>query len=168
MTPSFDFGGSVGDTQYFVTAPRQLEQPRDRKPDRSLNAIHDHTDQGKFFGYTSTLLDDSTRFSLMSGYSYSKFQIPNNPDQTPLGDFGPPVYNSATLNENEYDTYAFHISRRCRRKASRSTPSLRPISAMRRCISFPMSSATWSSTTSPPMLPAKAISTAPSSTPPTG
>jgi opacity protein-like surface antigen/outer membrane receptor protein involved in Fe transport len=109
-TPSFDFGGSAGNTQYFVTARGNwnslgIENPTDR-----LNAIHDHTDQGKFFGYTSTLLDDSTRFSLMSGYSYSKFQIPNNPGQTALGDFGPLVYDSRALNENDYDKYAFQLA----------------------------------------------------------
>src|SRR5208282_3062935 len=73
-------------------------------------AIHDQTQQGKFFGYASTLLDESTRFSVISAASYSAVQIPNNPGQTPLGDF--PVtmplttYDSSTLNENEYDTYA--------------------------------------------------------------
>ncbi len=43
---------------------------------RSLNAIHDETQQGKFFGYASTMLDKSTRFSVISAASYSQFQIP--------------------------------------------------------------------------------------------
>ena len=47
----------------------------------------------------------STRFSVISAASYSAFQIPNNPGQMPLGDFGPASYDSSTLNENEYDTY---------------------------------------------------------------
>ena len=58
-------------------------------------------------------VDAARRFNPLQpdvGLSYSKFQIPNNQGQTPLGDFGPPVYNSRTLNENEYDTYAFHLA----------------------------------------------------------
>ena len=51
-----------------------------------------------------------TRFSLISAVSYGAFQIPNNPNQTPLGDFGPANYNSLSLNENEYDTYVVNIA----------------------------------------------------------
>ena len=57
----------------------------------------------------STLLGDSTRLSLISGASTSKFQIPNNPGQTPLGDFGPAVYPSSALNENEVDTFIYNM-----------------------------------------------------------
>jgi opacity protein-like surface antigen/outer membrane receptor protein involved in Fe transport len=110
MTPSFDFGGSAGNTQYFVTARGNWNSLGIENTTDQLNAIHDHTDQGKFFGYTSTLLNDSTRLTLMSGAGYSKFQIPNNPGQIPLGDFGPAIYNSANLNENEYDTYAYQLA----------------------------------------------------------
>jgi outer membrane receptor protein involved in Fe transport len=110
MTPSFDYGGSAGNTQYFVTTRGNWNSLGIENTTASLNAIHDHTDQGKFFGYTSTLINDSTRFSLISGASYSKFQIPNNPNQIPLGDFGPTIYNSVNLNENQYDTYAYHLA----------------------------------------------------------
>ncbi len=50
---------------------------------RGSTPIHDETQQGKFFGYASTLLDESTRFSVIAAASYSAFQIPNNPGQTP-------------------------------------------------------------------------------------
>ena len=52
----------------------------------------------------------STRFSTISAVSHSTFQIPNNPSQVPLGDFGPTNYNSLTLNENEFDTYVVNIA----------------------------------------------------------
>ena len=79
-------------------------------PTASPDAFHDYTQQGKFFGYSSSLLNKSTRFSLISAASYSAFQIPNNPGQIPLGDFGPANYNSLSLNENEYDTYFVNIA----------------------------------------------------------
>ena len=87
FTPSFDYGGSVGNSEYFVTARGNWNGLGLENPTPGLNAIHDQTQQGKFFGYASTLLDESTRFSVISAASYSAFQIPNNPGQTPLGDF---------------------------------------------------------------------------------
>ncbi len=110
FTPSFDYGGSVGNTEYFVTARGNWNELGIENPTPGLNAIHDRTEQGKFFGYASTLLDESTRFSVLSAASYSAFQIPNNPGQMPLGDFGPTNYDSSTLNENEYDTYVANIA----------------------------------------------------------
>ena len=110
ITPSFNYGGSVGDTQYFVTARGNWNNLGIENPFAGLNAIHDQTDQGKFFGYASTLIDPSTRFSLIAGAASSKFQIPNNPSQMALGDFGPTNYNSLALNENEYDTYIFNMA----------------------------------------------------------
>jgi outer membrane receptor protein involved in Fe transport len=110
ITPSFDYGGSVGNSEYFVSARGNWNALGLENPTPSLNAVHDETQQGKFFGYASTLLDESTRFSFISAASYSAFQIPNNPGQTALGDFGAPNANSATLNENEYDTYMANIA----------------------------------------------------------
>ena len=109
-TPSFDYGGSFGNTEYFVTARGNWNGLGLENPTASINANHDYTQQGKFFGYTSSMLDESTRFSLISAVSYGAFQIPNNPNQTPLGDFGPANYNSLSLNENEYDTYVVNIA----------------------------------------------------------
>jgi outer membrane receptor protein involved in Fe transport len=110
FTPSFDYGGSVGNTEYFVTARGNWNALGLENPTSSIDAFHDHTEQGKFFGYVSTLLDESTRLSVISAASYSAFQIPNNPNQMPLGDFGPANYSSLSLNENEYDTYIVNIA----------------------------------------------------------
>jgi outer membrane receptor protein involved in Fe transport len=109
FTPSADYGGSVGNTEYFVTARGNWNALGLENPTSSPNAIHDYTQQGKFFGYTSTILDESTRLSVISAASYSAFQIPNNPNQVALGDFGSPTASSTTLNENEYDTYVANI-----------------------------------------------------------
>jgi outer membrane receptor protein involved in Fe transport len=114
ITPSFDYGGGIGNSEYFVSARGNWNDLGIENPTPSLNAIHDQTAQGKFFGYASTLLDESTRFSWISAASYSKFQIPNNPNQMPMTDFPLPQpatpLSSASLNENEYDTYAVNIA----------------------------------------------------------
>lgn len=105
FTPSFDYGRGVGNSEYFVSARGNWNGLGLENPTPGLNAIHDETQQGQFFGYASTLLDESTRFSVISAASYSAFQIPNTPGQTPLGDFGPATLDSTAINENEYDSY---------------------------------------------------------------
>ena len=110
ITESIDYGGSIGNTQYFITARGNSNDLGLENPTPSVNAIHDHTDQGKIFAYVSTLLNDSTRVTFMAGASASNYQIPNNPNQPPLGDFGSPTYSSTKLNEYEYDRYYFDIA----------------------------------------------------------
>ena len=109
ITPSFDYGGSVDNTQYFFAGRGNWNNLGIENPTPSINALHDHTDQGKFFAYVSTLLNDTTRLSVISGASYSAFQIPNNPNQVPLGDFGPATFDSNNLNEREIDQYYFNM-----------------------------------------------------------
>ena len=110
ITPSFDYGGSFGNSEYFVTMRGNWNALGIENTTPSPDALHDYTQQYKFFGYSSTMLDELTRFSLISAAPHSNFQIPNNPDQTPLGDFGPINYNSLLLNENEFDTYVVNIA----------------------------------------------------------
>jgi outer membrane receptor protein involved in Fe transport len=114
ITPSFDYGGSVENTQYFFSGRGNWNNLGIENTTSSLNALHDHTDQGKFFAYVSTALNDSTRLSVISGAAYSTFQIPGNPGQTPPDGLPPPGFgpvntNSATLNENEVDQYYFNM-----------------------------------------------------------
>ena len=107
FTPSIDYGGSFGNSEYFVSARGNWNGLGLESATPTLNAIHDFTQQGKFFGYASSMLDDSTRLSVISAASYSQFQIPNQPGQQPLGDFPPVPTNldSTQINENEIDQY---------------------------------------------------------------
>jgi outer membrane receptor protein involved in Fe transport len=112
ITPSFDYGGSVGNTQYFFAGRGNFNNLGLENPTSSINAQHDHTDQGKFFAYVSTALNDTQRLSVISGAAYSTFQIPNNPNQTPFDGLPSgfiPVTSSATINENEIDQYYYNI-----------------------------------------------------------
>ncbi len=108
--PSIDYGGGFGNSQYFVSARGVWNGLGIENPAPTLNAIYDKTQQGKFFGYASTMLDKSTRFSVVSAASYSQFQIPGNPGQSPTGDFPAPTPNSTAVHENEFDTYAVTIA----------------------------------------------------------
>src|SRR5260370_35812256 len=61
------------------------------------------------FGYSSYILDDTSRFVLLTSGYQGDFEIPNNPGQTPqFTDMGRSKFNSAALDETrvEQDAYA--------------------------------------------------------------
>jgi outer membrane receptor protein involved in Fe transport len=109
ISPSIEYGGSAGPTQYFVTG-RYLQSAQGlENADPTQDPIHDRTTQEKFFGYGSTLLGDSSRMTYMSGAFVGQFQIPDVAGQAPLGDFGSPMLSSTSLNENETDRFFFGV-----------------------------------------------------------
>ena len=79
ITPSFEYGGTVGQTQYFVSGRFLQNNLGIENPTPSNEAIHDRTSQEKGFLYLSTVLDPTSRLTFMSGVSNSTYQIPNNP-----------------------------------------------------------------------------------------
>ena len=78
-TPSFEYGGVVGQTQYFATGRYWGTDIglNNTIPDRQ--AIHDNTAQARGFAYMSTLLDPETRVSTIFGAWKAKFQFPRCP-----------------------------------------------------------------------------------------
>jgi outer membrane receptor protein involved in Fe transport len=110
LTPTFEYGGRAGNTEYFFsgggfTSTLGIENPTD-----SRNAIHDRTFQGNFFSYTSTVLDAQTRVSTIFGNTTNRFQIPNNPGQTPgFTAFGVSNFDSTMLNEKQAEQNTFGV-----------------------------------------------------------
>ena len=114
ITPTFQYGGTVGDTQYFVSGRYFGSDLGLENPTSSRDAIHDHTDQGKGFAYLSTKIDDNSRLVFIGGTSTSNFQIPNNPGQpTGASANGVPFvnypFNSASLNEHQFENSQFGV-----------------------------------------------------------
>lgn len=110
ITPSFEYGGTAGQTQYFFTGRYFGSALGLENPTSAPNAIHDDTRQGKGFAYLSTVIDDSTRLSFIGGTSTSTYQIPNNPGQTPqFTAFGVSNFNSAFLNQNQFEQNQFGV-----------------------------------------------------------
>jgi outer membrane receptor protein involved in Fe transport len=110
ITPSFEYGGTAGQTQYFFTGRYFGSALGLENPTSAPNAIHDDTRQGKGFAYLSTIIDDSTRLSFIGGTSASQYQIPNNPGQTPqFTAFGVSNFNSALLNQNQFEQNQFGV-----------------------------------------------------------
>ena len=81
--PSLELVGSKGPLSYYLTGNFVTNTLGIENPTPTTNAIHDRTDQARAFGYLSYLLNDNTRLGLMVGTYQGRFQIPNNPDQTP-------------------------------------------------------------------------------------
>jgi outer membrane receptor protein involved in Fe transport len=110
ITPSFEYGGTVGQTQYFVSGRYLTNNLGIENPTPANEAIHDRTSQEKGFLYLSTVLDPTSRLTFMSGFSNAAYQIPNNPGQPAnFAAFGLTDFNSATLNERQYELSQFNV-----------------------------------------------------------
>jgi outer membrane receptor protein involved in Fe transport len=110
ISPSVQYGGTVGDTQYYVSGRYFGSNEGIENPAASVNAIHDHTDQGKFFGYASSVLGDGSRLSVISGLSIGNYQIPNNPGQPiqfPVPGANP--IDSSQVNERQFEQSYYNV-----------------------------------------------------------
>ena len=77
----FEYGGVKDNTEYFAVGRYYSSGLGLENPFNGLNAFHDHTELGRFFSYTSTVLNPENRISTISGMSVQRFQIPDNPGQ---------------------------------------------------------------------------------------
>jgi outer membrane receptor protein involved in Fe transport len=110
ITPSFEWGGTAGQTQYFVSGRFLQNNLGIENPTPSNNAIHDRTSQEKGFAYVSTVLDPTSRLTYIGGVSNSTFQIPNNPGQTPNFTVdGVSNFDSTLLNEHQNEFNQFNV-----------------------------------------------------------
>ncbi len=117
VKPSFEVGGSKGDMSYYLTGSFLSDHLGVENPISKPNAIHDNTNQWTGFGYISYLLNSTTKFSLIFGSYAGFFQIPNLSGQTPdpygqgfLTALGIPGFDSASVNNRQYETNSFGIA----------------------------------------------------------
>jgi hypothetical protein len=133
IEPSFEYGGTAGDTcsttvpatvkappadcfagvQYLFTGRYLQTTEGIENPLPTLNAIHDFSQQARGFAYMSTFVDPTTRVSLIAGSSTNWFQIPNVTG-APLfpgisSAFGVSNFDSAQLNENQFEDSQFAV-----------------------------------------------------------
>ncbi|MBI3525197.1 MAG: TonB-dependent receptor [Betaproteobacteria bacterium] len=83
VQPSAEFFGSRGAFNYYLSGSHVSNSLGIENPTAMTNAIHDRTRQTKSFGDLSYFIDDNTQLGLLFGAYNGKFQIPNNPGQTP-------------------------------------------------------------------------------------
>ena len=118
VQPSFNYGGSAGRLNYFVSGSFLRNDLGIESPDGSSNPIHDHTKQSHGFGYFEYILDEANRVSAVLSTSTGNFQIPQrsgqtpgltNADGTPLNVNGQTTYPSEALNENQRELNHFAV-----------------------------------------------------------
>jgi outer membrane receptor protein involved in Fe transport len=110
IMPSFEYGGVTGKLNYYFTANYLHDGIGIENPTSSSDPIHDDTDQYKMFGYSSYILDDTSRLVLLTSGNHSDFEIPNTPGLPPVFSLsGVPTFDSAKLNETQVEQNAYAI-----------------------------------------------------------
>ena len=114
IMPSFEYGGTSGQTQYFFTGQYSQSNLGIENTTPAYNAIHDRNALSKFFGYVSTILDDGSRLSFLSGSSVANYQIPATPWQTPFPGVDALLpfsanYPSSAVAENQYEANLYNV-----------------------------------------------------------
>ncbi len=108
--PSFEASGANGALSYYLTGSYLQNDIGIEAPTSDPNPIHDHTSQGKGFAYLSYLPNPTTRVAAMLGSSVGRFEIPNNPGQTPNWSLtGVPSFDSSNLDEHQLETNHYAI-----------------------------------------------------------
>jgi outer membrane receptor for ferrienterochelin and colicins len=111
--PSAEFGGSVGQYTYYVSADYKQDNLGIESPDGSSDPLHDHTTQGHAFSYLEDIIDSSNRVSLILGLSNEEFQIPNQQGLQPslgLNVNGQTAFLSDDLNERQHELTEYAIA----------------------------------------------------------
>jgi hypothetical protein len=112
LEPSFEYGGHEGPVDWFFTGDHLSNQRGIENPAPTYNAIHDTTQQIHGFSYMSGIIDPDTRVSVLGGAFDGRFQIPNNPGQSPalgLNVLGITSFNSSALNEVQHESNQFGV-----------------------------------------------------------
>ena len=110
--PSFTYGGSKGPIDYFYTGDFLHTRVGIENSTESFNPIHDLSNQTHGLVHVSGLVDDTTRISLVAGYSNEFFELPNNPNQAPqlgLSVNGVSDFDSANLTQHQREITDFGI-----------------------------------------------------------
>lgn len=113
IQPSFDYGGSTGKTNYFVTGSYKHSNIGIEAVDGGRTPLHDDTDQYQGFVYVDHTLNENNRVSFMGGYSDQSFQIPNPRGLTPSHGYnvgGVTNFLSDTLDERQHERTAFGLA----------------------------------------------------------
>ncbi|MGA7325113.1 MAG: TonB-dependent receptor [Rhodomicrobium sp.] len=110
ISSNIQYGGVSGNTEYFFTGRFTENQLGIENPTPSKDAIHDQTDQEKFFSYVSTVLPNNSRWTMITGASDGQYQIPNNPGQAPVYCTTTTCnFDSSKLNENQLEQNYFGV-----------------------------------------------------------
>ena len=112
IQPSAEWGGTVGQVDYYFTGEYLQNQEGIENPAPTPNAIHDFSQQPKGFAHVSGIIDPTSRLTAILGASRSRYQIPQVAGQTPslgLTVNGVSDFSSAAINESQTQINNFQI-----------------------------------------------------------
>ncbi len=110
VEPSIEYGGTTGQTNYFVSADYRHDALGIENVNASRNAVHDATDQFQGFAFLDRILSNTDRISFVGGYSNQWFQIPNPVGlvaTSPVPVNGQTSFASDALNERQVERTGF-------------------------------------------------------------
>jgi outer membrane receptor for ferrienterochelin and colicins len=85
LEPSFDYGGSTGSFNYFVSGDYTANSLGIESPDRDHTPLHDRTEQWHGFAFLQDILDQNSSLTAILGTSNDMFEIPNTSGLEPTG-----------------------------------------------------------------------------------
>jgi outer membrane receptor protein involved in Fe transport len=85
IAPSFDYGGSAGNFNYFVSGDYMTNTLGIESPDGKSDPGHDRTKQYHGFAYLQDILDEHSSVTAIVGTANDMFQIPNRAGLQPSG-----------------------------------------------------------------------------------
>ena len=85
ITPSFDYGGSSGSFNYFVSGDYTTDSLGIESPDGKSDPAHDRTTQYHGFAFLQDILDQNSSATVILGTSDDQFQIPDSAGLQPSG-----------------------------------------------------------------------------------
>ena len=107
---TIETSGVAGKWDYFFTGRFTTDKIGIESATPTVDPVHDNTRQGRYFGYASMPLGDSSRFVFMSGADSAHFQVPNVMGAAPqFTAFGVSNFDSTQLNENQVEHSIFNI-----------------------------------------------------------
>lgn len=110
ILPSITLRDTTGPVSYFISGSYQQNDLGISNPTPSKDAIHDHTEQWRGFGYLSYVLGDHSRVTAFGGTSIGSFQIPNTPGLIPTFHLlGRTDFDSAKLDQNQRQVSHFGV-----------------------------------------------------------
>lgn len=108
LQSTVSYAGNNNDVDYYVMASHSSSDLGIENTRPSTDAIHDHSEQNKQFGYASYMLNSMQRVEMVAGDALSYFQIPNNPNQIAQYQIsGVTTPSSSNLNERQFESNQF-------------------------------------------------------------
>lgn len=106
VEPAFEYGGSVGNTNYFASGRYLHNTLGMASPDGSARPLHDRTDQIEGLAYVDHVIDAQTRIALIVGASDERFQLPNLAGQVAAATNPGPLLFQRPLTVNGISSFA--------------------------------------------------------------